>query len=109
MAGTTEVFREAKIDDNDLDLVAEWTRNDFSLGYVFYQRTQVDAIALALTMETLENDVVVVRSEAIWIGNSWFFGGPIPMRVGDKFRFKTTGALAGEDHRAVILLTVGKH
>lgn len=109
MAGTTEVFREAKAGANDLDLVAEWTRNDFSLGYVFYQRTLVDAIALDLTLETLEGDVVVVRAESIWIGNSWFFGGPIPMRVGDKFRFKTTGALAGENHRAIILLTVGKH
>ncbi len=109
MAGTTEVFREAQVDDNDLDLVAEWERNDFSLGYIFYQRTLVTAIALEFTLETTEGDVVVVRAEPIWIGNSWFFGGPLPMRVGDKFRFKTTGAVAGENHKAVILLNVGLH
>lgn len=109
MAGTTEVFRENKTGANDIDLLAEWDKNDFSLGYVMYRRTLTGAIAWELTLETLETDVVVVRAEPIWIGTSWFFAGPLPMRVGDKLRFKTTGAIGGEDHTAMILLNVGLH
>ena len=109
MGRATEVFRENKTEDNDIDLLAEWSANDFSLGYVMYQRTLTDAIAFALTLETEEGDVVVVRAEPIWIGKAWFLAGPLPMRAGDKLRFKTPGAIAGEDHTAMILLRVGLH
>ncbi len=109
MGRAVETFREQKTGANDIDLLSEWAPNDFSLGYVLYRRNLVDAIAWELTLETVEGDVVVVRAEPIWIGTSWFFAGPLPMRAGDKLRFKTTGAVAGEDHTAVILLRVGLH
>jgi hypothetical protein len=109
MPSATEKFSETKTGANDLNLLAEWSRNDFSLGYVMYRRTLTDAIAWQLTMETVEGTVVVVRAEPIWIGTSWFLAGPLPMRAGDKLRFTTTGALAGEDHTAEMLLRVGLH
>ena len=109
MPTANETFRQKETGAVDIALEAEWTRNDFDLGYVMYRRALSDPIAIKLEMITAEDDVVTVRSEPIWTGTSWFFAGPLPMRAGDKFKFTTTGALAGEDHTAMILLKVGLH
>ena len=109
MGRVTERFRQKETGAVDLALEAEWTPNDFDLGYVMYRRALSDPIAIKLEMITAEGDVVTVRSEPIWTGTSWFFAGPLPMHAGDKFKFTTTGALAGENHTAVILLKVGLH
>ena len=109
MATANKRFRQKETGAVDLDLEAVWTPNDFGLGYVMYRRDLSDPIAIKLEMITAEGDVVTVRSEPIWTGTSWFFAGPLPMHAGDKFKFSTTGALAGEDHTAVILLKVGLH
>ena len=108
MPSAHKVFREQKTGANDIALDAEWA-GEFSLGYVMYRRTLTDAIAFVLKMITVEGDEVVVRAEPIWTGTSWVFVGPLPMRPGDKFQFTTTGAVAGEDHTAIILLKVGLH
>ena len=106
---TTEVFRENQTGAVELALTAEWDKNDFSLGYLFYRRTNANAITIRLTMTTLEGDVVIVREETGWVAKNWFFGGPLPMRPGDKLKFVTIGAAGGEDHTAQFLLNVGLH
>lgn len=109
MPSAYEVFRQQKTDANEITLTAAWDRNDFDLGYVFYRRTNVNAITIKLTMKTIEGDTVVLREETGWTAQNWFFGGPLSMRPGDDLVFTTVGATAGEDHTAQILLKVGLH
>jgi hypothetical protein len=106
---TTEVFRQQETGAVEIALEAVWEANDSNLGYFFYRRDNTNAITFTLTMITLEGDEVIVRQETGWVAKNWFFGGPLPMRPGDKLKFVTVGAAAGEDHTAQFLLKVGLH
>jgi hypothetical protein len=109
MGRATEVFRQQETGAVEIALTAEWAANDFALAYLFYRRTNTNAITFEFRLETPEGDVVVIRKETGWVATNWFFGGPLPMRAGDKLIFTTTGAAGGEDHTAQILLKVGLH
>jgi len=103
--GQLQKLVDAKTGANELSIEFEAKINS-KFWYVAYNRTQVDAITLRVTLKAPIGDIII-REVVASTDKNWYFNEPTPLMRGDKIKFETVGAGASENHKARMVIEEG--